>query len=405
MTTATLPPARSRRARFLWTVLAVAFIGALLATIYYWFVLAGYESTDNAYVHGEFVQLTPQVNGVVAEIAASETDRVKANQLLVRFDKADAQVALEQAELMLAQAVREARVSLANDSTLLAQVAQREAELAALRSDLRRAEGDVRRRAPLVPDGLVGGEEYEHALARVTTVRGAMTVAESSLKVARAQLAAGRGLTDGLTIEKHPAVLRAASRIQEVMLALQRTELRAPVDGYIARHNAYIGQRVQAGAPLMTIIALDKVWVEANFKEVQLGKIRIGQPVSLRADVYGRNVEFRGTIDGLSAGTGAAFALLPTQNASGNWIKVVQRVPVRIKLDEKQLAERPLRVGLSMVARVDVQDTSGKLLSETLRPSSIVRADEYAIARQAAQQRVLEIIAEHCGCKPATAQR
>lgn len=379
-------------------MLSLLIIGAIAFAWYYWVALAGYESTDNAYVHGEFVQLTPQVSGVVAEIGVSETDRVKANQWLVRFDRADAQVALEQAEFMLAQAVREARVLFANDATHSAVVSQREAELAVLRNDLKRAEGDVRRRAPLVADGLVGGEEYEHAQARVVSVRGSLKVAEAGLAAARAQRAASRGQTDGLAIERHPNVMRAANRIQEAMLAVHRTELRAPVDGYIARHNAYVGQRVQAGAPLMTVIALDKVWIEANFKEVQLGRLRIGQPVSLRADVYGREVEYQGRIDGLSAGTGSAFALLPAQNASGNWIKVVQRVPVRIKLDAKQLAEHPLRVGLSMVARVDVHDTSGKLLSETVRPGTVMRADEYPAAREAASARVREIIAAHCGC-------
>jgi membrane fusion protein, multidrug efflux system len=389
---------RSSRTQFLWWVLLLVCLGAAAATLYYFVVLAGNETTDNAYVHGEFVQLTPQINGTVAEIGASETDRVKVGQLIVRFDSADAKVAIEQAELALAQAVREARLLFASDATLRAQVAQRESELAVARNELKRVSSDVERRAPLVADGLVAAEEYEHSLARVTAVRGAITVAESALKTSRAQLAANQGLTVGTKIENYPAVLRAAGKIPEAMLALQRTELRAPVDGHIARHNAFLGQRVQAGTPLMTIIALDKVWIEANFKEVQIGSLRIGQPVTLRSDAYGRQVEYKGAIDGLSAGTGSAFALLPTQNASGNWIKIVQRVPVRIKLDESQLKEHPLRVGLSMTARVDVRDTSGKLLSESVRPSTLMRSDEYPAAQLAAQQRVQAIIGEHCGC-------
>ena len=384
--------------RFLMTVLVLVLAGAMVAAAYYWLVLAGFESTDNAYVHGEHVQLTPQIAGTVAEVGVSETDRVRAGQLLVRFDKADALVALEQAEWSLAQAVREARLLFANEATLNAQVTLREAELAVVRTDLKRASSDAKRRAPLVASGMVAAEEYEHALARVAAVQGAIAVAETSLKTARSQRAANRSLTEGTSIENHPNVRRAASRIPEAMLAAHRTELRAPVDGYIARHNAYPGQRIQPGATLMTILALEKVWVEANFKEVQLGKLRLGQPVRLRADVYGRSVEFSGRVDGLSAGTGSAFSLLPSQNASGNWIKVVQRVPVRIKLNEKQLIEHPLRVGLSMTVRVDVQDTSGKLLSESARAGSTVRADEYPLAQVAAQQRVRDIIAEHCGC-------
>ncbi len=392
------PPPRSGRSRALLVVVALVTIGAVLYGLYYWLVLAGYETTDNAYVQGDLVQITPQMPGTVTAIAASETDRVKAGDVLVRFDTADAQLALEQAQSQLAQAVREVRNLYANNATLAAQIAQREAELAQARSDLQRAQDDANRRAPLVASGAVGREEYEHTLAKIAAARSAGAAAESALQAARAQLNANRSLTEGTSIEQHPNVSRAASRVHDAMLALHRTALRAPVDGYVARRGVQLGQRVQAGAVLMTVVALDRVWVDANFKEVQLGSLRIGQPVTLKADVYGKKVEYRGTVAGMGAGTGAAFALLPAQNATGNWIKVVQRVPVRIALDPKQLAEHPLRVGLSMVVRVDVRDTSGRMLSDGARPAPPGFVDEVDAVRRAADERVRAIIAEHCAC-------
>lgn len=391
-------PPRRGRSRALAVVLTLVVIGAGLYALYYWLVLAGYESTDNAYVQGDLVQITPQLPGTVTAISASETDRVKAGDVLVRFDQADAQLALEQAQSQLAQAVREVRILYANNTTLTAQIAQREAELAQTRSDLQRAQDDANRRAPLVASGAVGREEYEHTLAKIATARSAGSAAESALQAARAQLAANRSFTDGISIEQHPNVSRAASRVHDAMLALHRTALRAPVDGYVARRSVQLGQRVQAGAALMTVVALERVWVDANFKEVQLGNLRIGQPVTLKADVYGKKVEYRGTIAGLGAGTGAAFALLPAQNATGNWIKVVQRVPVRIALDPAQLAEHPLRVGLSMTARVDVRDMSGRMLADGARPAPAGFVDEADAVRRAADERVRAIVAEHCAC-------
>ncbi len=212
--------------------------------------------------------------------------------------------------------------------------------------------------------GAVGQEEFNHVTAQLAAAKSGVAAAQSAAEAAREQLASNQSLTENISVEQHPNVLRAAARVREAYLALSRAELVAPVDGYVARRSVQLGQRVQAGAPLLSVIALNEVWVDANFKEGQLRNLRIGQPVELEADVYGKKVDYHGTVEGLGAGTGAAFALLPAQNATGNWIKVVQRVPVRIALDPKEVAEHPLRVGLSMDARVDVSNTDGRVLAE-----------------------------------------
>ena len=367
-------------------------IGAIAYGVYWALVLNHFESTDNAYVQGNVVQITPQVVGTVVAINADDTDHVKAGQVLVKLDPADAQVALDQAEAQLAQTVREVRTLYANNSTLGAQIAQREAESARAQSDLARAQDDVSRRAPLVATGAVGKEELDHASAQLAASRNSAAAAQSAVQAAREQLASNQTLTDG-TVDQHPNVLRAAARVREAYLALKRAELLAPVDGYVAKRSVQLGQRVQAGTPLMSVIALNQVWVEANFKEGQLRNLRIGQPVELVADVYGKKVDYHGTIEGLGAGTGAAFALLPAQNASGNWIKVVQRVPVRIALDPRELAEHPLRVGLSMEARVDVSKTDGRVLADASRASTVARTDVFDQVNSAADAEVRRIIA------------
>src|SRR6202008_3048782 len=242
-------------------------------------------------------------------------------------------------EAQLAQTVREVRTLFANNSTLKAQIALREADLARAQSELVRAEDDVNRRSPLVTTGAVGKEEFNHSTAQLAAAKSSVAAAQSAVVAAREQLTSNQTLTDGVAVDQHPNVLRAAARVREAYLALKRADLLAPVDGLVAKRSVQRGQRIAAGAPLMSVIALNDVWIEANFKESQLKNLRIGQPVELQADVYGKKVDYRGTIEGLGAGTGAAFALLPAQNATGNWIKVVQRVPVRIKLDAKELAE------------------------------------------------------------------
>jgi membrane fusion protein (multidrug efflux system) len=353
------PAPESRRRVALLSVAGVALLGAAVYGAYWALVLRHHESTDNAYVQAPLVQVTPQVGGTVLSVLADDTDVVKAGQPLVKLDPADARLALERAEAQLAQTVREVRTTYANNASFNANIRLRNAEVRRAQVEVDRAQEDVARRKPLALTGAVGGEEMKHTEAALTGAQSSLAAAQSALAAATEQATSNRALTEGTSVEHHPNVERAAAAVREAFLALQRCELPAPVTGQIARRTVQVGQRIAAGSPLMAIVPLDQVWVEANFKEVQLRDMRIGQKVKLTADLYGSKVEYDGRVLGLGAGTGAAFALLPAQNATGNWIKVVQRVPVRIELDGKQIATHPLRVGLSMEAVVDTADTSG----------------------------------------------
>ncbi len=385
-------------------VAGAVLVGAIAYGTYWALVLRHYENTDNAYVQGNVVQLTPQIAGTVVSIAADDTDYVKAGQTLVKLDPADAQVALDQAEAQLAEAVRQTRTVFVNNGSFKAQIASRQADFARAESELARANDDVARRAPLVATGAVGKEEFDHAKAQVAAAKAGLVAAQSGIEAAREQLASNESLTEGISVEQHPAVLRAASRVREATLALHRAVLVAPVDGYVARRSVQLGQRVQAGAPLLSVVSLDDVWVDANFKEGQLRNLRIGQPATLEADVYGKKVVYHGTIEGLGAGTGAAFALLPAQNATGNWIKVVQRVPVRIALDPKEVHAHPLRVGLSMDVQVDIADTSGRMLAEGSPRDTRPTTAAFDNGRSEADRTVQRIISANLGRK-ATAAR
>jgi membrane fusion protein, multidrug efflux system len=386
-------------------LLAVAGITAAAAIAYgvYWgVVLRHYENTDNAYVQAPVVQITPQVGGTVLAILADDTDVVKAGQPLVKLDPADAKLALERAQAQLAQTVREVRTMYATNGTLEANIRLREAEVARMQSDVARANEDVNRRKPLVATGAVGGEEMKHAETTLAAAKSALAGAQSALAAAQEQATSNKALTEGTSVENHPNVQRAAAAVREAYLALQRTELPAPVSGQVAKRTVQVGQRIQAGAPLMSIIPLEQVWVEANFKEVQLRKMRIGQPVKLHADIYGEKVEYEGRVVGLGAGTGAAFALLPAQNATGNWIKVVQRVPVRVELNAKQLAEHPLRVGLSMEATVDIAEQGGQPLAAAGNMARSNTTQAFDAQTTAADRMVHDIIAANLGRGGAT---
>ncbi|MET0518081.1 MAG: efflux RND transporter periplasmic adaptor subunit [Burkholderiaceae bacterium] len=387
------------------TALSVVVLLALVGYAGYEMIIGRrYETTDNAYVNANVVQITPLVGGTVREINADDTDFVKAGQPLVSLDPADARVALDQAESQLAQTVREVRTLYANNGSYQSQVKLREADVQRAQTELARLQADVARRTPLLASGAVGKEEVDHAVAQVSSARSQLAAAQSALQTAQDQLASNQVLTDGTSVDQHPNVQRAAAKVREAYLALRRTELPAPVDGWIARRSVQLGQRVAAGAPLMSVVGLQGVWVDANFKESQLAQLRIGQPVKLSADVYGDKAEFDGRIVGLSAGTGAAFALLPAQNATGNWIKVVQRVPVRIALDAKQVAAHPLRVGLSMDVSVDVQDRSGKMLTEASRSESVSKTAVYDSMDKAADAAVERIIKANMGRAAAKAR-
>ncbi len=402
------PPSATRnpaRRKALGVVTALVLAAGLGYGIYWYLVLNHFESTDNAYVQGNIVQITPQVAGTVIAIDTDDTAHVKAGDVLVRFDPADAQVALEQAQAQLAQTVREVRSVYANNSTLQAQITARQADLSRYQADLAKAQDDVNRRAPLVATGAVGKEEFNHANAQLASARSAVAAAQSAVLAARELLAANQTQTSGVAIDQHPNVLRAAARVREAFLALSRNQLVAPIDGYVAKRSVQLGQRVAAGTPLMSLIALDRVWVEANFKESQLQRLRIGQPVTLQADVYGKKVEYHGVIEGLGAGTGAAFALLPAQNATGNWIKVVQRLPVRISLDAKELVDHPLRVGLSMEAQVDISKTDGRMLSDGMSTPAGVQTSVYTRDAAAADAEVRRVIAANGGGASAPVKR
>ena len=399
-TTPATPPnpagANNKRAKALKGVALVVLLGLAYGG-YEWYLGRHEEATDNAYVQGNVVQITPQVGGTVTAIYADDTDFVKAGQPLVQLDPADAQVALDQAEANLAQAVRQVRTLYANNSTLDAQVALRETDVSRARTELARATDDLARRQSLVGNGAVSKEELGHAQSQVAAAQNALTAAQAGVNAAREQLSSNQTLTEGTRADSHPSVMVAAAKVREAYLALHRAALPAPVDGYVAKRTVQLGQRVPAGSPLMSIIPLNQLWVDANFKEVQLRTIRIGQPVLLTADVYGKKLEYKGTVAGMGAGTGAAFALLPAQNATGNWIKVVQRVPVRIALDPQQVLQNPLRVGLSMEATIDVTDQSGKTLSEAAHPTSAVQTQVYAAMDKGASDEVSRIIASNPG--------
>jgi membrane fusion protein, multidrug efflux system len=390
-----LSPARRSKALLLLGVLLL-----LAGAAYGWYwngYLRHFESTDNAYVQAPVVQLTSQVGGTVLAVRVDDTDAVKAGQPLVVLDPADAKLALQRAQAQLAQTVREVRTMYLNNGSFNAQIEVRRAEVARMRADVDRAADDVKRRAPLVAGGAVSGEEMMHSEATAASARSALAAAQSALAAAEQQAASNQALTEGTRIEEHPSVQRAAAALREAWLALQRSELKAPVAGQVARRTVQAGQRIAAGTPLLSIIALDQAWVEANFKEVQLRDMRIGQPVKLMADLYGSKVEFDGRVAGLGAGTGSAFALLPAQNATGNWIKVVQRLPVRIELDARQLAEHPLRVGLSMQATVDLSDRAGPTLQPV--PTTSNTADQRSVDDQTAgaERMVREIIQANLG--------
>jgi len=397
MTTAPSPdlPATSKRRQWLTAVAAAAVVAAGAYGTYYTLVLSHYESTDNAYVQGNLVQITPQVGGTVVAIGADDTDFVKAGQALVKLDTVDAQVALDQAEAQLAQTVREVRGLYANNATLTAQVSLREAEVDKARSDAAKAEDDVQRRAALTASGAVGKEEFNHANAQFAASRSALAAAQAGLLASRQQLAANQTQTDGTAADTHPNVQRAAARVREAYVALHRAALPAPVDGYVAKRGVQVGQKVAAGTPLMAVVPLRGVWVDANFKENQLQNLRIGQPVALEADVYGKKVEYHGKVAGLGAGTGSAFSLLPAQNATGNWIKIVQRVPVRIELQADELASHPLRVGLSMTATVDTGNLGGKTLADVPRAAPVASTLVFDDLQRGADDRVKQIVASN----------
>lgn len=362
------------------TIFAAALLIAGAGSAYWYLNFGtGSESTDDAYVNGNLVQLTPEIAGTVTRIAADDGDYVTQGQELVRFDSSDADIAFDNAESSLAQAVRQVRAMFNNAEQARAVVAEQKIAL-------RKAESDLARRKNMVKAGGLSQEELSHAQEMANSAEKALAVAEQQLKSQEA-------LVRNTTVETHPLVKSAIGQLRQAYLAKQRTSLVAPVSGYVARRNVQVGQRVTPGATLMAVVPLDQVWVDANFKETQLKTMRIGQPATIIADLYGDKVEYHGKVESLGIGTGSAFSLLPAQNATGNWIKVVQRLPVRIQLDEKDLKEHPLRIGLSMMVDVDTQDTQGELLSRAAPAKPRYQTDVYTRQLDGIDSIVSQIIA------------
>jgi len=328
-----------------------------------------FVTTDNAYTAAETAQVTPSIGGIVSEVRVTDTQAVKQGDIVVMLDDTDARLALDQAEAELGRAVRRVRGYVANDQSLAAQIAARAsdqkraaAQLESATADFERAQVDLSRREALASSGSVSGDELTRARNAFQTAVANMTAAQAQVTQARANYNAAIGsreanavLIANATEQTNPEVALARAKRDQARVNLERTVIRAPVDGLVARRSVQVGQQVQAGAALLSVVPLSQVHVDANFKEGQLDKVRIGQPVEVHSDLYGKKVKYRGVVSGLSGGTGSTFATIPAQNATGNWIKVVQRVPVRIQLDAEELASRPLQIGLSMTATIDTR--------------------------------------------------
>jgi membrane fusion protein (multidrug efflux system) len=376
----------SRRNRAL-LILTLGFILIAAGYALHWWIEGRHQqSTDDAYVAGNIVRVTPRVNGTVLAVYADDTDLVQRGQLLARLDDADARVALASAEARLGVAVREVK-------QMFDAVEQGRANVAIRQENLRESEADAARRgATAVADGAVSSEEREHADIAVKRAQSELRLANSQLQSAQAQVA-------GTTLEQHPAVKQAEAAVRAAFLDLGRCEIRAAEEGFVAKRTVQVGQQAAAGSTLMTVIPLQQSWVEANFKEDQLALMRIGQPVELTSDMYGSKVTLHGKVEGLAAGTGSVFSLLPPQNATGNWIKIVQRLPVRVALDPAELAKYPLRLGLSMKAEVDTADSSGEPLAKISSSGPRYETTASTEDEKKAAQRIREIIIANRGEK------
>jgi membrane fusion protein (multidrug efflux system) len=408
--TAASPPPRKRRLILL--SIAGVLLAGLLGVFAWWFLLGQWRTTtDNAYVGGNIVAVTPLTSGTVVTIYADTTQAAIEGQLLVQLDDADARLTLNSAEASLAKAVREVRGLYATSRGNLPLIARRRADLAMAQAELAKneaalaqADSEFRRREELVKQHFVSAETLQIAQtvrdaalaqrdAALSAVQGSRATVDETLD----QAAVSSALVDHTSLEDHPDVLAAATRVREAKLALERTRVLAPTSGQVARRAVQVGERVKPGDALMSLVPLDTVWVDANFKETELPDVRIDQPAELTSDFYGGSVVFHGRVLGLAPGTGSAFALLPPQNATGNWVKIVQRVPVRIALDPKELQEHPLRIGLSMYATIDTHDRSGAALTLLPNTAYISATSAYAQDISSADALVAQIIADNLG--------
>jgi membrane fusion protein (multidrug efflux system) len=381
---------RKRKVMLLGLVLIVILGGV---GVFAWHELYGRwnESTDDAYVNGNVVEITPLVTGTVVSIGADDGDLVHEGQVLINFDPNDAQVGLQSAEANLARTVRQVRGLYSNVDGMRAQVAAQKAEV-------QKARDNFNRRKNLAASGAISQEELSHA-------RDDLTSAQNALANAQQQLNTTNALVDDTVVSSHPDVQAAAAQLRQAYLTNARSTLIAPVTGYVAKRTVQLGQRVQPGTALMAVIPLDQLWIDANFKETQLRDMRIGQPVDIEADIYGSDVKYSGTIDSLGAGTGSAFALLPAQNATGNWIKIVQRVPVRVHINAEELAKHPLRVGLSTQVSVNLRDQSGPVLAQQPPQKASFSTNVYDRQLGEADALITRLIHDNSAAIGKTAQR
>ena len=343
---------------------------AIGSTAYWFFFIKGFEETEDAYVSGNQVMVSAQVAGNISKINVDNMDPVQAGDVLLELDDTNAKLSFEQAKSNLANAVRQV-------SQLNYTVKQLKSAVRANEITLAQAQGNLNRRVQLVKDGAIDKESFQHAKEAVELAKANLTTSQNQLEANQALLLDG-------PLSEQPQIQSAISNLKQAWLNLERTKIRSPIKGYVARRNAQVGQAVSVGGALMAVVTTDQMWLDANFKETQLTHMRIGQPVEIHFDLYGKDKTFNGKVVGIEMGTGSAFSLLPTQNATGNWIKVVQRVPVRIQLDPQQLAENPLRIGLSATVKVNVTDSQGETLrnqapSTTLYSTNVLQYDESAV--------------------------
>ncbi|GHD95019.1 multidrug efflux MFS transporter periplasmic adaptor subunit EmrA [Pseudocitrobacter faecalis] len=365
-----------KRALVLLTLLFV--IIAVAYGIYWFLVLRHFEETDDAYVAGNQVQIMAQVSGSVTKVWADNTDFVQKGDVLVTLDQTDAQQAFEKAQTALASTVRQMRQTMINSKQLQASIDVKKTALA-------QAQTDLNRRIPLGSANLIGREELQHA-------RDAVASAQAQLDVAIQQYNANQAIILGTKLEDQPTVKQAATEVRNAWLALQRTKIVSPMTGYVSRRQVQPGAQISPTTALMAVVPANNLWVDANFKETQLAHMRIGQPVTVISDIYGDDVEYHGKVVGLDMGTGSAFSLLPAQNATGNWIKVVQRLPVRVELDEKQLAEHPLRIGLSTLVKVDTSNRDGQILASQVRTSPAYESNAREISLDPVNKLINDIV-------------
>ncbi|WP_431225285.1 multidrug efflux MFS transporter periplasmic adaptor subunit EmrA [Serratia sp. L9] len=378
------PAGKKRQRKFWLLLLTVIFVVIGVAYLVYWFlVLRHHQETDNAYVAGNQVQIMTQVSGSVNSVTFDSTDFVRKGDVLLTLDPTDAEQAFERAKTALANSVRQTHQLVINGK-------QYQANIALRKTDLSKAENDLKRRIVLGNVDAIGREELQHA-------RDAAESAKAALEVAVQQYNANQAMVLNTPLAEQPAVLQAAAQMRDAWMALQRTRVLSPITGFVSRRSVQVGAQISPGTPLMAVVPADHIWIDANFKETQIANMRIGQSATVVSDVYGSDVVFKGKVVGIDMGTGSAFSLLPAQNATGNWIKVVQRLPVRIELDPQQVADHPLRIGLSTLVTVDTTNLDGLVLADAVREKPRYETSALALDLAPVNQMIADVIHANAG--------